>query len=128
VEALQGVAFRKHSKISAQDLARAEAIVTEKIEDYLAIEEILGMPSEPDHFSALRCESVESFEEIESKAGQVRKEWNLGLNPIPSMTALLEEHGVKVIEADLPERYDGLACEVVRSEGRPTIDVVMVSS
>lgn len=128
VEALQGIAFRKHSGTSAQDRARAEAIVTEKLEDYLAIEEILDLSPELDPFGAVRCDHIESFEAIEEKAKDVRRQWNLGNDPIPSMTALLEDRGIKVIEADLPERFDGLTCDVSRSEGRPDTEVVVVSS
>lgn len=43
------------------------------------------------------------------------------------MTGLLEAHGIKVIEADLPERFDGLACGVKRSGGRGDTDVVVTS-
>ena len=42
------------------------------------------------------------------------------------MTALLEDKGLKVIEADLPERINGLACHVERAEGAPT-EVIVVS-
>jgi Zn-dependent peptidase ImmA (M78 family) len=44
------------------------------------------------------------------------------------MTDLLEEKGVKVIEADLPERFDGLACDVKRAGGRSDTEVVVISS
>lgn len=43
------------------------------------------------------------------------------------MTGLLEGKGLKVIEADLPERINGLACHVERAEGPPT-DVIVVSA
>ena len=38
VEELAGIEFRKHSGASARDRARVEAIVTEALEDYLAVE------------------------------------------------------------------------------------------
>ncbi len=50
-----------------------------------------------------------------------------GWNPIPSVTGLLEGHGIKVIEADLPVRFDGLACGVKRSSDRADTDVVVTS-
>jgi Zn-dependent peptidase ImmA (M78 family)/transcriptional regulator with XRE-family HTH domain len=128
VEALSGVEFRKHSSTSAQDRALAEALVIEKLEDYLAIEDILGLSDPPDAFSAVRCEDVESVEVIDQKARELRQKWELGIDPIPSMTVLLEEKGVKVIEADLPERFDGLACDVKRSGGKPDTEVVVISS
>lgn len=128
VEALEGMEFRKHSSTSAKDRALAEAIVTEKLEDYLAIEEILELPDSNDPFEDVRCESVDSFDEIDKKARELRRTWQLGIDPIPSMTGLLEDKGIMVIEADLPERFDGLACDVKRSGGRPDTEVVVIST
>ncbi|HMQ58849.1 MAG TPA: helix-turn-helix domain-containing protein [Rhizobiaceae bacterium] len=126
VEALESVEWRKNSTASAQDRAMAEAIVIEKLEDYLAIEDILDLHPAEDPFAALRVDMVADEEAIDAKARDVRREWKLGIDPIPSMTALLEDKGLKVIEADLPERINGLACHVERAEGAPT-EVIVVS-
>lgn len=128
VEALEAMEFRKHSSTSAQDRARAEALVIERLEDYLAVEDVLELELPADPFTELRRDEVGSWEEIEEAAGDLRRAWNLGLDPIPSVTSLLEEKGIKVIEADLPERFDGLACGVQRGGDRPPIEVVVVSS
>lgn len=128
VAALSGVEFRKHSGTSAQDRAHAEALVIEKLEDYLALEDILGLDEPDDPFAAVRCDVVGSTHEIEHKARELRRVWELGNDPIPSMTDLLEKKGVKVIEADLPGRFDGLACTVKRTGDKPDTEVVVVSS
>jgi len=128
VAALSGVEFRKHSATSSKDRAHAEAIVIEKLEDYLAIEDILELNPPADPFGALRADGVSSWQEIEDKARELRDEWALGTDPVPSMTDLLEQKGIKVIEADLPERFDGLACDVQRTGGRPDTEVVVISS
>lgn len=127
VEALEGIEFRKHSGTSAKDRARAEAIVTEALEDYLAVEDILEMESCADPFAGLRCERIERLEAVEKKAAELRRRWKLGIDPIPSVTGLLEDRGIKVIDADLPARFDGLACGVKRSGGRGETDVVVTS-
>jgi len=128
VEALEGMEFRKHSGTTAKDKALAEAIVTEALEDYLAIEEILELGEPDDPFEGLRCDSIDSFDEVETKARELRRHWELGIDPIPSMTGLLEEKGILVIEADLPEKFDGLACDVKRAGGRSDTEVVVISS
>ena len=128
VEELVDVEFRKHSKTSAKDRARAEAIVIEMLENYLAIEEILEIPEEVDSISSVRKDSISSFEEAEGAAIELRRRWDLGLDPIFSVTSLLEDKGIRVIEADLPERFDGLTCTVKRNHGRHTIEVIVVSS
>ena len=58
VEALESVEWRKNSTASAQDRAMAESIVIEKLEDYLAIEDILDMHPAEDPFAALRVDMV----------------------------------------------------------------------
>lgn len=128
VEKLSGIDFRKHSGTSAQDRAVAEALVIEKLENYLAIEDILELVSSPDPFGNLRCDQIESFEKLDCKARELRRHWKLGIDPIPSMTGLLEDKGIKVIEADLPERFDGLACDVKRTGNHPDTEVVVISS
>lgn len=127
VEALTGIEFRKHSGTSAKDRARAEAIVTEQLEDYLTIEDILEIAPPADPFGDLRCDRVGSFDEVEDKAGALRTRWDLGLDPVPSVTALLEDRGIRVVAADLPARCDGLACGVTRSGNRPSTEAVVIS-
>jgi transcriptional regulator with XRE-family HTH domain len=128
VAELSAVEFRKHSRTSAKDRAHAEALVIEKLEDYLAVEDIVGPDSLVDPFADIRCDAVASYEEIEQKARDLRQRWQLGNDPIPSITGLLEDKGIKVIEADLPERFDGLACAVKRTGKKPETDAVVISS
>ena len=42
--------------------------------------------------------------EAEGLANDVRAEWKLGTDPIPNMTELLEEKGLKVLTVTLPDR------------------------
>ena len=128
VEALEAVEFRKDSRTSAKDRARAEVLVTERLENYLAIEAILEIEPPVDPFDGLRTDRLGSFEEVERKANELRKRWDLGLDPIPSMTGLLESKAIKVIEADLPDRFDGMACTVKLVRDQPDTEVVVVSS
>ena len=47
----------------------------------------------------------------------VRGDWDLGGGPIPDMTELLEERGIKVLKLPLPRTVDGLTCHVRRVDG-----------
>ena len=127
VEALRGIEFRKHSGTSARDRAKAEAIVTEALEAYLTIEDILELSPPDDPIGDLVTECVESFAQIDEVAAELRRRWLLGLDPIPSMAGLLEDKGILVVEADLPERFDGLTCNVLCAGERPATSVVVVS-
>ena len=126
VTALESVEWRKHSTASAQDRATAEVLVIEKLENWLAIEDILDLQPPDDPFTALRVDRIDDERAIDDRARALREAWKLGIAPIPSMTALLEDKGLKVIEAPLPERVDGLACRV-ECAGRPPIDVIVFS-
>ena len=127
VEALDGLEFPKRSGTSARDRAKAEAIVIDNLERYLAIEDILDIEPDLGWIEGLRCESVASEPDIDNMADQLRRRWNLGMGPIPSMCALLEQKGIKVVEDDLPERISGLACHALRG-GKPVADAAVVSS
>ena len=127
VEALDGLEFRRHSHTSARDRARAEAVLIDNLERYLTIEDILDRPSVDDSFKAHCCDSVATEQQIDAEADELRRAWDLGMEPVPSLCVLLEDRGIKVVEADLPERINGLACHVLR-DGKPVADAIVVSS
>ena len=127
VEALDGIEFRKHPSASARDRAKAEAILIDNLECYLAIEYILDMPTTVDWVECRRYDSVANEAEIEARADALRDAWRLGMDPIPSLCELLEDKGIKVVEDDLPERINGLGCHVLRG-GKPVAEAVVVSS
>ena len=127
VEVLDGVQFREDFGASARDRARAEAVLIDNLERYLTIEEVLGIPPAGDRFEDCQCDCVDTVDEIDERADQLREAWDLGMDPVPSLCALLEEKGIKVVEADLPERISGLACRAMR-QGGVVADAVVVSS
>ena len=125
---LEGIKFRKHSKTSARDRITVEAIVTEKIEDYLMIEDILELAPQEETYGDLVTESVDNFEHVDHIANALRRHWSLGIDPITSMTGLLEDKGYRIVEADLPPLINGLACDVSCSGEWPSIPAVIVST
>jgi Zn-dependent peptidase ImmA (M78 family)/DNA-binding XRE family transcriptional regulator len=118
--------FRKKSGTSAQERAVVEAAVLEHVERYLMIEEILDLDSA--HWKApFKPKAVHSFEEAEAVAIKARQERNLGEAPLPDITELLEERGIKVILLPLPEAVSGLTCLVERPDQAP-VPVIVVNS
>lgn len=127
VEALEFVRFRKHSSTTAAERSRVEAEVIDFLQRYLAVEEILGLEADPwigleagRRFVGLECEA-------EIVADDVRAEWDLGIDPIPNVTSLLEDKGIKVILLPLPERISGLTCQVRTSKRDDPITAVVVN-
>ena len=105
IEALDAVEFRKHSGASARDRARAEAAVMDRLERYLAIERILDLEASIDWVARRRYDSVASESRIDEWADELRGVRDLGRDPIPGLYELLEDNGIKVVEADLPEEH-----------------------
>lgn len=113
---LERVDFRKVSTTKASEKAMVEATALDHVDRYLLIEELLDIGSHEWDKPKGCPYQVDSLDEAEEVANKVRKEWNLGGDAIPSMTNLLEEHGIKVLKLDFPLSVDGLTCEVVRPD------------
>jgi len=124
---LTGVDFRTKANTTAKDRAQVETDVIEWIERYLQIERILELNSSEWESPVDPPRMLEAVEEAEALADDVRNKWNLGRDPIPSMTELLEEKGLKVLIEDLPKRVSGFTCLVKRTGNDPPLPVVVVN-
>lgn len=125
VVALEGVEFRKRASATDREKALVEAEVIDHVERYLAVEEVLGLGDARSALDEIEPISVGSLEEAEAKAEDLRRDWNIGGDPIPSMTALLEERQVRVVEIEAPEAFSGLTCHVRRPGNRAPVRVVV---
>lgn len=125
---LAGVEFRTKANTTARDRANVETEVLEWIERYLQIEVILGLDSAQWQCPLAKPRKLNSVVDAEKLADEVREEWQLGLDPIPNMTELLEEKGLKVLTVELPERVSGFTCLVQRPKGQAALPVIVVNS
>ena len=127
VQELEGVEYRKLAGTSAGERARVEAEVIDHLQRYLAIEEILELDSAT--WSVPPCGNRFVGEENEGEvlADDLRKEWELGIDPIPNMTSLLEDRGIKVLIMPLPERVSGLTCLVRQPRHRKGLPVIVIN-
>jgi Zn-dependent peptidase ImmA (M78 family) len=124
---LSGLSFRRASGTSAQDRNRVEAEVLSHVERYLAIEEVLSIDSAAHALSARPRDKIDRLDHAEHLASKLRQDWNLGIDPIPSMTHLLEDKGFKVLRVALPAKVSGLTCDVERPD-KPKVTVIVVNS
>jgi Zn-dependent peptidase ImmA (M78 family)/transcriptional regulator with XRE-family HTH domain len=127
VEELEAVEFRKLSSTSAGDRAQVEARVIDCLQRYLAIEEILELDSGAWQAPRFGKRLLVREGEGEALAQDLRKEWELGIDPIPNMSALLEDHGIKVLVIPLPDRVSGLTCLVRRPKHKARVLVIVVN-
>jgi Zn-dependent peptidase ImmA (M78 family) len=124
---LSSVEFRTKANTTGRDRAKVETEVLEWIERYLQIELILDLDS-----SKWQCPlpcpvKLQGVNDAETLAKDVRGAWKLGLDPIPNMTELLEEKGLKVLTVPLPQRVSGFTCLVGRGKGQSDLPVIVVN-
>jgi len=127
VEELEAAEFRKLSGTSAGDRARVEAAVIDGLQRYLAIEEILELDSGAWKAPRFGNRFLGREDEGEVLAQDLRREWELGIDPIPNMTSLLEDRGIKVLVMPLPGRVSGLTCLVRRPRHKTRVPVIVVN-
>ena len=122
---LDAVEFRGKKLKSKRELARIEATVLHLLERYLAVEEILNLPSIAwDRPRNAPWPILNNSAEAEPAAQGLRAHWKLGIDPIANLVELSEEKGIKVIST-VVEQIDGLAARVRREDGRASFVIVV---
>ena len=112
----EAVEFRKKWLTSRREEAQVEARVLHLLERYLAVEEILGLPTVAwDMPREAPWPVLRDPAEAEQAALGMRAHWGLGLDPIPNLVDLLEERGIKVLAMGLLN-IDGLTARVRRDD------------
>ncbi len=103
--ALQEIRFRKKSALGAREKRSIEERAKDFFSRYLEIEQIAAHETPPfPRFEASRERSPEAW------AQRLRKDWQLGDDPIPNLQQLLENKGVKIFEIDTDnEKFDGFS-------------------
>ena len=125
---LTGVEFRTKANTSGRDPAHVESEVLEWIERYLQLESILELDSAHWHSPVVIPCKLRKVEDADKLASDVRQQWTLGTDPIPNMTELLEEKGLKVLVVSLPDRVSGFTCLVGQPDGGSQLPVIVVNS
>ena len=125
---LSDMEFRKRSGTSAKDRAAVEAAAIEQLQRYCAIERILREASPEWRVPRLSRRFLGCLEEAEFLAMELRKEWRLGIDPVPNMTELLEDRGIKVLLLKLPDRVSGLTGSVRQSHDNARLSVIVVNA
>lgn len=121
---LQGVEFRKHASTSKREEAFVEGQTLHLLERYLAVEDALGLASVSWSKPAEAPYPVREFADAEQAARSLREHWNLGIDPLPNLSELLEEQGIKVLSVALAD-IDGLTACVNRANDDPVPVIVI---
>lgn len=119
---LQEMKHRKHSRLPKKALDQIEGDVKEQLERFIELEQLLpNGPVQafklPEHLPA----PIATLDEVEAVARDLRTSWDLGVDPIPVLTDMLEERGIKVFQSQaINDRFDGMAATV---DGIPVVVV-----
>lgn len=88
--------------------------ICEKVSDFVErISELEFLLNETKKFkNPLGKHTISNSSDVEKKALEVRKRWELGKDPILNVVELLEDVGVKMIELDEEDSFDGISGKV----------------
>lgn len=100
------VDFRKHSSYGKKKQEVIKEKVREYLERYMQIEEVLELDSS--FINPIKHESLIHYDDIETLASQLRKEWNLGIDPIYNVVEMLELKSIKVLLLNDDKKFNGL--------------------
>jgi Zn-dependent peptidase ImmA (M78 family) len=108
-------AYRKHVALGTKVQEAIQMRIQEWLERYLEVESYF--PDEERAIS-LPAYTIQSKDQVEDVALELRKNWNVGLDPIENLTQLLEDRGIKVGLVSGFEHFD--ACTFI-ADGIPII-------
>jgi len=105
--ALGRVDFRKRTKLSQKQEEAIIERVRDYVERYLELEEIMQVNNP--YKNPLAEFSINQKEDLNYAAQALREAWDLGNDPIPNISEMLEMKGIKVVILFEDEAFDGLA-------------------
>lgn len=119
---LQEVEYRKHSRLPVKVLQQIQGDIIEQIERFIELEQLLpNGPVETFELPRQLPNTISSLDAVENVADTLRQNWKLGVDPIPVLTDMLEERGIKIFQSKaIRNDFDGMAAKV---NGIPVIVV-----
>ncbi len=104
--------FRKLTKLQKREQSIAVEKTRDALERYLELEELLGIETNfHRHIPGLESQ-ITCAEEAENAAVTVRAFFNLGDDPMFNIIEILEDKGIRVIEIDVDDAFNGMSTYV----------------
>lgn len=109
--ALDGIEFRKTSKLGNKKIAGLKEQIRDRVERYIEIEDIYNINSDFD--TNVSENEISQEEDVYPIVNRLKRDWNLGDDGINGVIEMLETHKIKVIEIKVEGRaFDGLSGRV----------------
>lgn len=107
IVAVDNIEFRKKSRMTKTEQEKITACTREALEKYLLIEKENNISETFDlDFSDTM---VSTRSQVVTLAQRLRCAWDIGNSPIPNVISLLEDHGIKVVEIESSDKFDGMS-------------------
>jgi Zn-dependent peptidase ImmA (M78 family)/DNA-binding XRE family transcriptional regulator len=120
---VQFIAYRKGSGLGVREQKRVESTVRQALEERIRLQEAVQQADGSE--LPIQALGVESLEDAEYAAVNLRKQWDLGLDPIANVIDVLEDHLIHVLEINASERFDGISA--VAYDDRRVIAAALVA-
>ena len=104
------ISFRKLDKLPKRTQYKIEEQTRDFLERYLELEELMGQ--KPDFVNPIKNLPIQNKSAIEEAASKIRKEWELGEDPLYNVLGLLEEQNIKILEVDEDVSFSGMSTNV----------------
>ena len=104
---VEWLAFRKAAKLGKTAQERMKAIAESQVDAFVTLRRALEPWRETE---SPACTTVREIDDIETAAMTLRRHWDLGMQPIESVTGAIEDSGGIVVELDDDQDlFDGLS-------------------
>jgi Zn-dependent peptidase ImmA (M78 family) len=119
------IAFRKTTKLSKKEEERIKFIAKEQVEAQLFLNNLIKEGISEYNLPQFEVDTLEKADEV---ASEIRKDWKIYNWPIESLTSLLEERSIFIVDIDSNIGFDGLSGMVdgikpiIITVGKNTID------
>jgi len=111
---VQFIAYRKVSRLPKREQERIESYVSYCLEERVWLQQLI-YPEEQVRLPVLAY-SVETLEDVEKAAKELRSLWKLGLDPIANVTRMLEDNFVHVLDLETQDGFDGISAVAYENE------------
>lgn len=118
---LEKVEFRKKSSLGKKKELQITEMVRDHLERYILIEQIVSM--NVPFINPIQEYEITNIKDIEHAVRELRKSWWIGMDSLPNILELLEDKGIKIIEIDADDKFDGLSANV----NNGTIPVIVIN-
>ncbi|MBS1594115.1 MAG: ImmA/IrrE family metallo-endopeptidase [Bacteroidetes bacterium] len=101
------IEFRNvHSKVSAKEHAMIREQSLDFVSRYIELEQLLQF--EDKFENPIKDIAIADLADIETTVYKLRSQWRLGSGPLSGIIELLEKHGIKILEIEAGDGFDGL--------------------